>query len=221
MGVVKFGVPKEDVKWIRERLALDTFVEGGTFKGGTALEMAGLFDKVLTIEKSEAMYSEARQRLEPVGNVVQLLGDTRDHLADIVRHSDNVLFWLDAHWSGGKTYGEGDECPLLEELRIIFESSVSNYVVLVDDARLFLAPPPSPHKLESWPTIDQVCERVPRGFEVLVYEDVLYLVPTRLEMRRYFQHKTTSDWKSRQADGSGKMSLVKRAMSRLASGWAR
>jgi hypothetical protein len=215
MGLVRFGVPEEDVNWLKERLALDTFVEGGTFKGGTASKMARLFDKVLTIEKSEAMYSEARQRLYSVANVVQFLGDTRDHLADIVRKSDNVLFWLDAHWSGGKTYGEGDECPLLEELQIIFESSMSNFVVLIDDARLFLAPPPSPHNVESWPTIDEVCGCVPRGFEVLVYDDVLYLVPARLEMRRYLQHKTTSDWKRRQVDGSGIKSLVKRAMSRL------
>ncbi|MDR1514735.1 MAG: hypothetical protein LBS45_03495 [Synergistaceae bacterium] len=51
-----------------------------------------------------------------------------------------MLFWLDAHWSGGDTAGENIQCPLLEELKIILDSNSSHFI-LIDDARLILASP--------------------------------------------------------------------------------
>lgn len=157
MGIVNFGIPEQETRWLKEKMNLTTVVEGGTYKGGTAKNLSKEFINVYTIEKSDVMFEKAKQNIGSIQNITQLRGDTRDHLPSLISQNDNILFWLDAHWSGGDTYGEEDECPLLQELEIIFSSAMKNYAILIDDARLFLAPPPLPHKVKNWPGIKQVC----------------------------------------------------------------
>lgn len=163
MGAVSFGIPEDEVGFLVKAMGLKTFVEGGTHKGRTAKKMSALFSKVYTIEKSEAMLAHARETLEGLSNVTLLQGDTREHLAAILEQNDDILFWLDAHWCGGESYGADDECPLIEELGIIFQHN-KNAVILIDDARLFVAPPPLPHKIEHWPTLRDIFEATPAGW---------------------------------------------------------
>lgn len=196
MGLVNFGVPEKEVEYLKNTLELNTFVEGGTYKGGTAKNMSSKFSKVFTIEKSDVMYEEAKETLKNYKNVTMLKGDTRDHLRSVLHKHDNILFWLDAHWSGGDTYGEDDECPLIEELEIIFGFD-RNQVILIDDARLFLAPPPHPHSHEKWPSIIDIAKVVPVNWELIEFEDVIYLFDNKyqLQLKSYFQKSTTSRWK--------------------------
>lgn len=194
MGIVNFGIPEKETEWLRDSMNLRILVEGGTYTGGTALSSSRFFQTVYTIEKSDVMFETAKQRLANVANICQLQGDTREHLPSIISKNDNILFWLDAHWSGGQTYGNQDECPLLEELEIIFNSTLKNFAILIDDARLFLAPPPLPHDFKNWPSIKEICQAVPDGFDVIVQDDVIYIVPSHVKMLAYTQEKTTSDW---------------------------
>ncbi len=208
MGIVNFGIPEQEAEWLKAKMGLNTVVEGGTYKGGTALSLSKSFKTVYTIEKSEVMFEIAKKKLDGIANIRQLQGDTREHLPKIVSESDNILFWLDAHWSGGDTYGEQDECPLLEELNIIFKSSIKNFAILIDDARLFLAPPPLPHKLENWPTIKQVASVIPDHYDMIVHDDVIFIVPASVKMPAFIQSMITSS-RLRYAE-SGQPSLKKR-----------
>jgi hypothetical protein len=194
MGVVNFGVPEPEMRWLKKKLKLTTAVEGGTYKGGTALRLCTQFAKVYTIEKSDVMFEKAKKNIGNIQNITQLIGDTRTHLPVIASQADNILFWLDAHWSGGETYGDEDECPLLQEMDIIFRSSVKNYAILIDDARLFLSPPPLPHQVENWPSIKQIADIIPSNFDMIVHDDVIYIVPIEIAMPRYIQEKTTAAW---------------------------
>ena len=196
MGLINFGVPEEETKFLKDSMKLDVFVEGGTYKGGTAKNMSNKFRKVYTIEKSDIMFDEAKKNLKDIENVVMLKGDTREHLQYILEKNDNILFWLDAHWSGGDTYGEEDECPLVEELEIIFKYD-KNYVILIDDARLFLAPPPYPHKIENWPSLTNILQVIPMNWELIEFEDVIYLFPKKRnqEFKNFIQEITTQRWK--------------------------
>jgi len=148
MGIVNFGIPEQETRWLKEKMNLTTVVEGGTYQGGIAKKLSKEFQKVYTIEKSDVMYEEAKGNIGGIPNITQLRGDTREHLPKIAKVNDNIIFWLDAHWSGGDTYGQQDECPLLQELNTIFNSEMRNYAILIDDARLFLAPPPLPHNIK-------------------------------------------------------------------------
>jgi hypothetical protein len=194
MGTINFGIPLQETRWLRTQMTLTVVVEGGTFLGTTALSLSKEFGKVYTIEKSSVMFEKAKGNVGAIQNITQLQGDTREHLPDIVAKTDNVLFWLDAHWSGGDTYGESDECPLVEELNIIFNSPMSNYAILVDDARLFLAPPPLPHKIENWPAIKKIASVVPDHFDMIIHDDVIYITPSKIKMPNYLQEKITLSW---------------------------
>jgi len=195
LGVNNFGIPKTQTGYLKKIMGIEVFIEGGTYQGDTAKEMSWLFNKVYTIEKSEHMYELAKNNIGNINNVVLLKGDTRQHLEKILLDNDNILFWLDAHWSGGLTYGEEDECPLIEELNIIFKHS-KNFVILIDDARLFLAPPPKPHNLLNWPTLSEILRVLPLGWEMIEFEDVIYLLPGGIfnDFRAFLQLITTEKW---------------------------
>ena len=196
MGLINFGVPEKETEYLKESLKLDVFVEGGTYKGDTAKSMSEKFRKVYTIEKSDAMFEMAKENLKDIENIAMLKGDTREHLHSIMTYNDNILFWLDAHWSGGLTYGEEDECPLVEELEIIFEYN-KNYVILIDDARLFLAPPPYPHKLENWPSLTDIINIMPDNWELVEFQDVIYLFNNQQSssFKLFIQERVTERWK--------------------------
>ncbi len=219
MGLINFGVPEKEVTFLKEKMKLDLFVEGGTYHGNTAKNMSEKFKNVITIEKSDVMYSIAKDNLKEIENIVILKGDTREHLDEILKNNDNILFWLDAHWSGGETYGKEDECPLLEELQIIFEYN-KNYVILIDDARLFLAPPPKPHIVENWPSLVDIIELLPKGWKLIEFEDVLYIFPKRIqkEFTHFIQEETTDRWIKYSNGKVGFLKKVKTVLSNMIKG---
>ena len=183
MGIINFGLPKQQVEYLRSVMDLKIFVEGGTYYGQTAFDQSRLFEIIYTIEKSDIMFEKAKIKLDGILNIKQLKGDTREHLPKILLKTDNVLFWLDAHWSGGDTYGQEDECPILEELKIIFNSPIKNFAILIDDARLFLKPPPEPHKIDQWPSLREVLEQLPIGHQIFIHNDVIFSVPISISNR--------------------------------------
>lgn len=188
-------LPLPEVIFLKENMNLSIFVEGGTYLCATALKAEKYFDKVFTIEKSTHLFELAKKKLANKKNIRPLNGDTRDHLENIAKQNDNILYWLDAHWSGGETYGEMDECPLIEELNIIFKYE-KKCVILIDDARLFLAPPPNPHELKNWPTIKEIVNVMPEDWELISYEDVIYLLPkeVQLNFRKHLQIDVSAKW---------------------------
>ena len=192
MGLINFGVPEEEIEFLKHIMKLDVFVEGGTYKGGTAKSMGEKFRKIFTIEKSDIMFEIAKENLKDTNNITLLKGDTREHLDSIIANNENILFWLDAHWSGGDTYGEEDECPLIEELDIIFKYN-KNYVILIDDARLFLATPPYPHNFNNWQSLTEIMKAIPESWELIEFEDVIYLFPKEInnEFKSFLQNIVT------------------------------
>lgn len=134
------------------------------------------------------MFDMAKSAIGYVKNITMLQGNTKTFLESVLEGNDNILFWLNAHWSGGYTYGGNDECPLLEELDIIFRVN-KNYAILIDDARLFIAPPPKPDNMEQLPTLKSIVETLPKNWEIIIYKDVIYFLPeaVNLEFREYIQ----------------------------------
>lgn len=195
MGIVYFGIPEKTTIFLKEILNLNIFVEGGTYFGFTAKKMSAIFEKVFTIEKSEIIFEKAKEKLNTHNNVILLKGDTREYLDNILKDNDNILFWLDSHWSGGDTYGKDDECPLIKELEVIFKYK-KNYVILIDDARLFLAPPPLPHNFKNWPDIKDIINIIPNDFDIIILEDVIYLFSHNIseKFKNFIQIYVTQIW---------------------------
>lgn len=195
MGLIHFGIPEQEALFLKEIGMLDIFVETGTYHGHTAKRMSRYFTKVFIIEKSNVMFHIAKHNLKDINNCMVLQGDSREHLNTLLNDNDNILFWLDAHWSGGDTYGQNDEYPLFDELQIIL---CYNKLIMVDDARLFLAPPPIPHNYRNWPSINDIYNVLPADKQIIIFEDVIYIYSMNLEdkIKNYFQRKTTEQWQN-------------------------
>jgi hypothetical protein len=180
MGIVRFGAPTELILQLKQACGVGTFVETGTFQGGTARWAADHFARTITIEGSKEIYESNLVRHRDATNLEFLVGDSRRVLAQVVPRLERpAIFWLDSHWCGEGTYGKDAECPLLDEIAAINRSSQSHFI-LIDDARFFLAPPMEPHRFEDWPTIDAVIARLKGDtdrYYVVVIEDVIVAVP--------------------------------------------
>lgn len=123
MGIVRMGPPEEIVLEIASHFGIETFVETGTYKAVTALWASRHFKNVFTVEAADGLYKEAIAQHGHIAHLHFIKGNSRDALSELAVNFNQThkkaLFWLDAHWSGGETYGEKDECPLLDELRVV------------------------------------------------------------------------------------------------------
>jgi hypothetical protein len=166
--------------FLAREFQIRNFVETGTYQGDTSRFASQHFERVATIEGSEALHRTAKHNLRDCKNVECFCGDSRSHLARIVRDLRGpTLFWLDAHWSGGETFGEQAECPITEELSAIYENADEAFT-LIDDARFFVSLPPTPHDITAWPSYFEVADTVrQRTSDVFItlYADTIVLAP--------------------------------------------
>jgi hypothetical protein len=173
------GPPEGLVLALQKRLALGEFVETGTYRGETAAWAARHFARVTTIELSPSFHAAAQARFQAEPRVRALGGGSVAVLREVVPAlAGPAVFWLDAHWSGLDTAGREAECPVLDEIATI-DASPHDHVVLVDDARLFCAPPPRPHRADHWPNLATLTARLVAGGRrhVVLSGDVFVAVP--------------------------------------------
>lgn len=114
----------------------DVFVETGTYRGFGARTVLRDFKTIHTIELSEKWYKNAVNMFRGYKNVFCHYGDSAEILTKILPNIKKpVLFYLDAHYSGGTTAFGADEVPLLRELKIIGKRNY-NDIILIDDLNL-------------------------------------------------------------------------------------
>ena len=157
MGAIHFSLDPHLVQALKRSLPLATFVETGTFRGDTTAAMSPYFKKLYTAELAEELFNKAKLRFEKTSNVNVIHGSSPEILSSLSSEltDQSVLYWLDAHWCGGETDGRTYECPLIAEIAAIGSLNEQS-VVLIDDARFFIAPPPAPHAVGSWPMVADV-----------------------------------------------------------------
>jgi hypothetical protein len=200
MGIIRMGVPTDLVSQLALQFNIKNFVETGTYYADTAFWASKVFDKVITIEYSQDLYEIAKIKYRDIANIEFLFGDSRKQLNEIIQRLDNsAVFWLDAHWSGGSTYGENDQCPLIEEINIINNSQFDHFI-LIDDARLFTSTPQPPQKIDQWPNISEVIDalRVKSNDKyIVIIEDVIIAVPNfaKSSLANYCQDINDKAWK--------------------------
>ena len=132
-------------------------------------------------------------------NINFIFGDSRSILKKIVpKLTDPAVFWLDGHWCGGQSYGENDQCPLIEEINEINKSAIAHFI-FIDDARLFASPPPLPNRIGHWPPLDEVIQALQSGknrYYIVIIEDVIIAVPqcAKETVASYCQEINTKAW---------------------------
>jgi FkbM family methyltransferase len=183
IGPLKYlsKVPKPLVLFLKERFDLRSFVETGTLEGDACTWAARHFRHVHTIEANKVLWENARRRYEHLVNVTFLHGNSPEQLVALFPQLDRPLFWLDAHMVDGRLRADGAECPLLAELAAIAVARIGEFAIVIDDASLFLRPPPPTHDWPQWPDLSAVMTALQAcgDLYVMVKDDVIVAVPAR------------------------------------------
>jgi hypothetical protein len=148
------------------------FVETGTYIGKSTYNIQQLFKKVYTCEASKDLHDAAKQLflLTKSHNIKIYLGDSRLFLKSLSKKiCNNSIFFLDAHYSMGITSRKYGTCPLLDELKIIFDKS-SEGIIVVDDLRTM-------NGKNGYPNLFDILSCVPNSalIEILYDQLIIYL----------------------------------------------
>ena len=114
-----------------------TLIETGTLFGDMIAANKNRFSSIISLELDPGLAQRAQRRFVHLSHVEVLVGDSGDLLPGVLADVEEpCLFWLDAHAMAGGIRGK-NVTPIDRELTAILESSLADYTVLIDDARLF------------------------------------------------------------------------------------
>lgn len=117
---------------------LKNLIETGTFQGDMVEAQRKNSDRIATIELADSLFQAAKERFSAFKHIIVIHGDSTIKLVEAMKlFQGPVLFWLDAHYSGGATVRGEENCPILKELLLIAARNNNADVILIDDARLF------------------------------------------------------------------------------------
>lgn len=176
MGTVDLALASE----LRDALGIHRVIETGTYRGVTAHALAKVFNEVVTIELSALLHERAASALGYLPQVRPLCGNSVNVLGTLADPETASLYFLDSHWSSGKTPKCDQECPILDEIGII-NGGHPNDCVIIDDAHLFASTPPPPLDPKQWPTLADVFDAVRETWPqhiVTVLDNQIIAVPS-------------------------------------------
>jgi len=136
------------IKKIQKNYKFEVFVETGSFYGQMIGAIQNEFIKIISIEIYKPLFELNNLYYKNSKKVTIYSGDSSQVLPNIMSdiNHKSVLFWLDGHYSGTGT-GLGTEVsPIINELKIIFESEPNKFCIIIDDYRLFTGADGYPNK---------------------------------------------------------------------------
>lgn len=137
------------------------FIETGTYYGDKIYALKHLFSEIISIELDKKLYEKAKQRFKDSSNIHLIQGDSSAILPKILPNiKETILFWLDAHYSGGVTARGTKETPISSELKSIMNIHPKGNIILIDDARLFVGN-------NDYPSIDELILLIKRNIKII------------------------------------------------------
>lgn len=134
------SIHKNKVRFVlANKNGYDNFVETGTYQGKMVDAVKNYFTNIYSIELGEELYKKAQEKFSGYKNIKLFHGDSAVLIPTIIsKINQPILFWLDAHYSGGETARGTLDTPIEKELQFIFDHPIKDHTILIDDARLFI-----------------------------------------------------------------------------------
>lgn len=148
------------------------FIETGTYYGDKVDTLKNLFTNIISVELDNELYEKAKHRFKNYSNIKIIQGDSSRILPKVLPGiSEKILFWLDGHFSEGITKKGNLNTPIMEELEAISHCTITNNVILIDDARLF-------NGTADYPTIEALKKYIAKKFPrhiMIVANDIIQI----------------------------------------------
>ncbi len=162
------------IKKLAREYKIDEIVETGTYKGDMIEALKSKFRRLTSIELSEFYFKNAVQKFKNDSNVFIILGDSGKEIKRLLKVLKSpALFWLDGHFSGGKTAKAKINTPVFQELESIFNHEIKNHVILIDDARLF-------NGKDDYPKMNQIRKMLrDLSYELKIKDDIIRIIPIK------------------------------------------
>jgi len=142
-------IKQQTISAYRQQYGYEILIETGTYLGHMIDRQRTNFSALYSIELSPDFWAYNVRKFKKYRHIQILQGDSGDILPTLIKDlSKSAVFWLDAHYSFGTAKGKL-ECPIYAELNAVFDCSVKQHVVLIDDARDFRG-------ANDYPTIEEV-----------------------------------------------------------------
>lgn len=164
------------LKKYARKLGLKVLIETGTYYGDMIYELKDKFDQIYSIELSDVLYENAKNRFKEYKHIKLIHGNSGIELEYLLQKiRQPVLFWLDSHYSYGETARGSSDTPLLEELDHILNAMDFGHIIIIDDARFFGTDP-------AYPSIDAlnyfVSSKRP-GTNIVIQNDMIRIIPNK------------------------------------------
>jgi hypothetical protein len=148
------------------------------------------FSEIHSIELAPLLYQKASARFKNFSHVHLYCGDSAQLLPQLLPTlTGRILFWLDGHYSGGRTVKGDKNTPIIEELHAIKQSGITDAIILVDDIRCFQGADAAPQDsvFSDYPTcaeLEQLVLAINPHYQFKLFEDIAiaYLPSDNIEV---------------------------------------
>lgn len=154
---------------VRKLSCAETLIETGTYRGVTTSRCARVFEHVFSIELDPELAASAAEFLRKRTNVKVIQGDGLIEVPKLLERENvnDVLVFLDGHYSGsGTALGDMAE-PACEELIMLAGYRDQICAIVIDDFRCFGVEKDWPKKSE----VVRVLEDIFPDFTIVIHMD--------------------------------------------------
>ncbi len=147
---IAHSTKQKTIKEYASKFSVRVLIETGTYLGEMIEATKDSFDIIFSIELDQQLYEQAVEKFVDYEHILLVQGDSSSELPKVLDGINQpCLFWLDGHYSGGITAKGKMETPIVEEVRHILNHSITDHVILIDDARLFVG-------RDDYPTLEEL-----------------------------------------------------------------
>ena len=162
------------IRQFTKRYNMPVLVESGTYLGDMVYAMCSRFEKIYSIELAQDLFIRAVKRFQNYSHIVILEGDSGKVFANLIPTlNQSAIFWLDGHYSGGETARAEQDTPVMAEVKTILQQMKQPFVILIDDARLFVGQ-------NGYPTLEELKAYLSNAnikLDIKVEKDIIQIYP--------------------------------------------